>query len=111
MPRRLSCSCFPHRPPLHPPDPVVWSARSAPAADSGGPTAAVSDSTVISIDAMGGDFGPPVVVQGVGVALKRLAGRDIRFLLHGDAAQIKAELAKLPRARAACEIRHTDKVI
>jgi glycerol-3-phosphate acyltransferase PlsX len=66
---------------------------------------------VISIDAMGGDFGPPVVAQAIGVALKRLAGRRVRFLLHGDEAQIQAELDKLPVACAACEIRHTGTVV
>ncbi len=71
----------------------------------------MSDTIVISIDAMGGDFGPPVVAQGVGVALKRLAGRKVRFLLHGNGPAIQAELDKLPAACAACEIRHTDLVI
>jgi phosphate acyltransferase len=77
----------------------------------GGPKTAVSDTIVISIDAMGGDFGPPVVAQGVGVALERLAGRRVSFILHGDEAAIQAELDKLPKACAACEIRHADKVI
>jgi glycerol-3-phosphate acyltransferase PlsX len=65
----------------------------------------------ISIDAMGGDHGPPVVVEGVAIALERLAGHDIRFLLHGDRACIEAELARRPAARAACEVRHTELVI
>jgi glycerol-3-phosphate acyltransferase PlsX len=62
---------------------------------------------VISIDAMGGDHGPSVFVPGVARALELLAGRDVRFLLHGDAAAIEAELAKSPSAKAACEVRHT----
>lgn len=60
---------------------------------------------------MGGDHGPPVTVPGVALALDRLAGRDVRFVLHGDQAAIEAELAKHPRAKAVCTIRHTDKVI
>ena len=65
----------------------------------------------ISIDAMGGDFGPPVVVPGVELALQRMAGRDVRFLLHGDEARIGAELDKHPKAKAISEIRHTAQVI
>ena len=47
-------------------------------------------------------------VPGVARALELLAGRNVRFLLHGDAAAIEAELAKLPAAKAASEVRHTD---
>jgi glycerol-3-phosphate acyltransferase PlsX len=71
----------------------------------------VSDPVTISIDAMGGDHGPPVVVEGVALAVERLAGRDVRYLLHGDAARIEAELARRPAARAVTEVRHTDLVI
>ncbi|MEO6341017.1 MAG: phosphate acyltransferase PlsX [Caulobacteraceae bacterium] len=65
----------------------------------------------LSIDAMGGDHGPSVAVAGVALALGRLGGRPVRFLLHGDGARIEAELAKHPMARAASEVRHTDLVI
>jgi glycerol-3-phosphate acyltransferase PlsX len=71
----------------------------------------VSDSIVISIDAMGGDHGPAVAVPGIAEALERLGGRKVRFLLFGDETLISIELAKHPAARAACDIRHTDKVI
>ena len=56
---------------------------------------------------MGGDHGPSVIVPGVALALQALAGRDVRFLIHGDAAKIDAELAKAPLVKAACEVRHT----
>ncbi len=56
---------------------------------------------------MGGDHGPSMFVPGVARALQILDGRDVRFLLHGDAALIKAELAKAPAAKAVCEVRHT----
>jgi glycerol-3-phosphate acyltransferase PlsX len=75
------------------------------------PQSLPSDSIVISIDAMGGDFGPPVVAEAIGIALDRLEGRKVHFLLHGDEKLIKAELDKLPKQCAACEIRHTDLVI
>ncbi len=71
----------------------------------------MSDSIVISIDAMGGDHGPAVAVPGIAHAIDGLAGRDVRFLLFGDEILINLELAKAPKARAACEVRHTDKVI
>lgn len=60
---------------------------------------------------MGGDHGPSVVVPGVVRAMQRLRGRKVRFLLHGDEERINAELAKWAGARAACEVRHTDRVI
>jgi glycerol-3-phosphate acyltransferase PlsX len=75
------------------------------------PEAAVPDSIVISIDAMGGDHGPSVIAPGIGFALERLAGQPVRFLLHGDEARIRAELDRLPAAAAACAIHHTDSVI
>jgi glycerol-3-phosphate acyltransferase PlsX len=71
----------------------------------------VSDPTVISIDAMGGDFGPPVIVAGLAGELDAWRAKGVRFLLHGDQAQIEAELARKPAARDLCEIQHADKVI
>jgi glycerol-3-phosphate acyltransferase PlsX len=65
---------------------------------------------VISIDAMGGDHGPSVTIPGLALAAGRLPG-DIRFLIHGDEAQIAPELAKQPALKDRCEVRHTDKVI
>ncbi|WP_421737510.1 phosphate acyltransferase PlsX [Caulobacter sp.] len=69
----------------------------------------MSKSIVISIDAMGGDHGPSVVVPGVAKAAQALPG--VRFLLHGDEARLNAELAKAPAARAVSDVRHTDKFI
>jgi glycerol-3-phosphate acyltransferase PlsX len=74
-------------------------------------SSAVSKSVTISIDAMGGDHGPSVAVAGVEIAIARLAGRQVRFLLHGDKARIEAELARHPIVRAVSEVRHTDLVI
>jgi glycerol-3-phosphate acyltransferase PlsX len=71
----------------------------------------VSKPVTISIDAMGGDHGPPVIVAGVALALERLKGRPVSFLLHGDEARIRADLARHPTAAAACAVRHTDLVI
>ncbi|MDR3510879.1 MAG: phosphate acyltransferase PlsX [Caulobacteraceae bacterium] len=71
----------------------------------------MAETTTISIDAMGGDHGPPVVVPGVARHADLWRARGVRFLLHGDQARIEAELAQVPSIRALCEIRHTDKVI
>lgn len=60
---------------------------------------------------MGGDYGPSVVVPGVAKAAERLGGRGIRYLLHGDQAQIHQYLAKQPRLAEVSEVRHTDLVI
>ena len=47
------------------------------------------------------------MVPGVALALNLLAGRDVRFLLHGDSGLNDAELAKSPAAKAVSEVRHT----
>jgi glycerol-3-phosphate acyltransferase PlsX len=59
----------------------------------------------IALDAMGGDFGPKVTIPGAALALQRRP--DIRFLLVGDEAAIRAELASHPRLAEASTIRHT----
>ena len=66
---------------------------------------------MISLDAMGGDHGPPVVVGGVKDYLRRHGGDGLRFLLHGDEAAIQAEMTRLHLDASVCEIRHTDKVV
>ena len=60
---------------------------------------------------MGGDHGPPIVVGGVADYLKRHGGEGVRFLLHGDADLINAEIKRLGVPADRCEVRHTDKVI
>lgn len=70
----------------------------------------MSESLVISIDAMGGDHGPSVTLPGVMAALVSL-GTGYRFLLHGDEAALNAVLAGLPRLAAVSEIRHAEGVI
>ena len=71
----------------------------------------MSETTVISIDAMGGDHGPSVVVPGLAIAAEALAGRAVRFLLHGDEDRLAAELARVPSLRAICEVRHAERVV
>jgi glycerol-3-phosphate acyltransferase PlsX len=71
----------------------------------------VAETTLLSIDAMGGDHGPPVVIPGIGLGAETWRARGVRFLLHGDEARIQAEFARAPEARGFCEIRHTDRMI
>ncbi|MFD1197491.1 phosphate acyltransferase PlsX [Brucella gallinifaecis] len=57
----------------------------------------------ISIDAMGGDFGPEVVIPGAAKALERHP--DIRFIFFGLAGQVEPVLALYPKLQAASEFR------
>ena len=49
--------------------------------------------TVLSIDAMGGDLGPSVVVAGMAKSADK--NPDLRFILHGD----RPELERLVERR------------
>lgn len=70
------------------------------------------DGLVLSIDAMGGDNAPAIVVRGIEFFLKHDGKqRRARFLLHGDEQQIEALLKKAPLTKARCEIVHTDKFV
>lgn len=70
----------------------------------------MSDPLVISIDAMGGDSGPSVIIPGVAEAAATLGSRA-RFLLHGEAEALSVALALAPRLAAHCEIRPSSNVI
>ncbi len=60
----------------------------------------------ISLDAMGGDAGPRMVVPGAAIALERRP--DIRFQLFGNEAMIAPFLAEHPRLRETAEVHHCD---
>src|SRR5918993_409593 len=60
----------------------------------------------ISLDAMGGDNGPSVVVPGAALALERHP--NLRFLLFGNERAITPLVQKDERLRNAVEVRHTD---
>lgn len=62
----------------------------------------------ISIDAMGGDFGPEVVIPGAAKALERHP--DIRFIFFGLAG-IEQVLARFPKLQAASEFRISETAI
>jgi glycerol-3-phosphate acyltransferase PlsX len=71
----------------------------------------LSDPLVISIDAMGGDYGPPVILPSLTRVVQRLGSSPVRFLLHGDQGRIEQGLRHVADVAALCEIRHTDLVI
>ncbi|WP_269930232.1 phosphate acyltransferase PlsX [Aminobacter sp. HY435] len=60
----------------------------------------------ISIDAMGGDHGPSVIIP----ALAKVATRrsDIRFIIYGREEVVRPELAKQPRLAAVSEFVHCE---
>jgi len=60
----------------------------------------------IAIDAMGGDVGPPVVIPGAAMALRRHP--ETEFLLVGNRALIEPELERQPALKAASRVIHTD---
>jgi phosphate acyltransferase len=68
-----------------------------------------TESKVISIDAMGGDLGPSVVVDGMYVFYKK--NQDVNFIVHGDEARLKQLLSKRPALFKRCEIRHSKEVV
>jgi phosphate acyltransferase len=69
----------------------------------------MSDGLVLSIDGMGGDHAPDIVVEGVDIAARRSA--DTRFLIHGDPEKLAALLEKYPSAKAQSEIVPAEKAI
>jgi len=63
----------------------------------------------LSVDAMGGDAAPEMVVEGVDIAASRLG--DVEFLLFGDEGQLQALLEHYPNAKKASKIHHTTDVV
>jgi phosphate acyltransferase len=69
----------------------------------------MTDGLVLSIDGMGGDNAPDIVVEGVDIAARRMP--STRFILHGDAAKLNVLLERYPHAKAASTVEHADKAI
>jgi phosphate acyltransferase len=63
----------------------------------------------IAVDAMGGDEGVRVMIEGA--ALARRDHDSFKFLLVGDSKRIEAALENHPNLRAASEILHCDDVV
>jgi glycerol-3-phosphate acyltransferase PlsX len=63
----------------------------------------------ISLDAMGGDNAPEMVVRGADIARRRFP--QCRFLFFGDEAQIRPLLDSLPELKKISTLRHTVSVV
>lgn len=64
---------------------------------------------VISVDAMGGDNSPRVVIEGLAIAAKE--NKDIHFLVFGDEDRVQEEINHFPFLRSVCEIRHSPEMV
>jgi glycerol-3-phosphate acyltransferase PlsX len=69
----------------------------------------MTKSVRIALDAMGGDFGPSVVVPGA--ARARDQRPDTSYIFFGDQTKIRPLLDEHPDLAAVSEIRHTDVVV
>ncbi|MCJ2008424.1 phosphate acyltransferase PlsX [Methylobacterium sp. J-092] len=65
----------------------------------------MSQRVCISLDAMGGDYGPSTVVPGAALARERHP--ETTFLIFGDEAVVAPLVAAEPRLKGGVEIRHT----
>jgi glycerol-3-phosphate acyltransferase PlsX len=69
----------------------------------------MADRKIISIDGMGGDNAPRIVIEGMEHIARSHPNLD--FLLHGNEATLKELLSKAPTAASRTTIRHTDKEV
>lgn len=69
----------------------------------------MTDGLVLSIDGMGGDSAPGIVIEGLESVAQQNPG--LRFLIHGDPAQIEPLLARAPHAHAASRVAPAEKTI
>ncbi|MDQ2633162.1 MAG: phosphate acyltransferase PlsX [Pseudomonadota bacterium] len=60
----------------------------------------------ISIDAMGGDHGPSVVIPGLMKVVERR--NDVRFLVYGKVEEVRPVLEKYPKVAAISELVHCE---
>lgn len=63
----------------------------------------------ISIDAMGGDIGPEVCIEGAAIALDREP--SIQYIIFGQEAACRPILDRFPKLKAKAEFRHCDVAI
>ncbi|WP_065332468.1 phosphate acyltransferase PlsX [Tritonibacter mobilis] len=73
------------------------------------PSQADARRTVISVDAMGGDAGPAVVVAGIAKSASK--NPDIGFLLHGPVEQLEPLVARRKTLKGRVEIRDARDVV
>lgn len=66
-------------------------------------------SPIISVDAMGGDNSPRIVIEGLSIAAKK--NPDVRFLVFGDLEKVEDEIKKFPHLREVCDLRHCSEMV
>lgn len=69
----------------------------------------MTERLTLSIDAMGGDSAPDMVVEGINIALSQL--NNVQFMLFGDQARLQPLLDHFPKAQQACQVIHTDDIV
>jgi glycerol-3-phosphate acyltransferase PlsX len=69
----------------------------------------LSASLAISLDAMGGDNAPEMVVRGADIARRRFP--QCRFLFFGDEAKVRPLLESMPELKKVSTLRHTVSVV
>jgi glycerol-3-phosphate acyltransferase PlsX len=66
----------------------------------------MAETVTISLDAMGGDAGPAVVIGGAAIAIDRRP--DLRFLVFGEESAVRPVLDATPRVRELSRFHHCD---
>ncbi|MDQ0316038.1 phosphate acyltransferase PlsX [Amorphus orientalis] len=66
----------------------------------------MAKTVTLSLDAMGGDGGPEVVIPGAEIGLERYP--DIRYEIFGDEARVAPILDKCPRVKEASRLHHCE---
>jgi glycerol-3-phosphate acyltransferase PlsX len=69
----------------------------------------MADTIRISVDAMGGDVGPQVAIEGAALALREM--RNSSFIFHGREGEIAPLLARFPDLARVSTVAHCDNVI
>ena len=64
---------------------------------------------MISVDAMGGDRGPTAVVAGMAESAEK--NPEIRFVVHGDEAELRRLIQRRKVLADRCDIRHAPGVV
>jgi len=70
----------------------------------------LAEHLTLSVDAMGGDAAPEMVVEGVELAASSIGG-DVRFLLFGDEQSLHPILERFPLAGQTSTVHHTTDMI
>ena len=89
--------------------PAAGLGAASPAASGQPGRAGARRMGVISIDAMGGDRGPSAVIAGMAISARK--NPDIRFIVHGDEAQLNRLLRRRPALAERTEVRHAAETV